>query len=201
MASITVRAAAAVGALVIGTTLAACGGSSTDAHAGHTTTTAQDSEVAKHNADDVMFLQNMIPHHQQAVDMGTMVPSHTNNPDLLTLASEIQRDQLGEITAFQGYLTQWDQPTQADHMGHADMGISGMVDPNTMNRLQSLHGADFDKLWMQSMIGHHQGALAMAQQEITHGQNRDTISMARLIITTQQREIDYMKHLLGQARQ
>jgi len=76
-------------------------------------------------------------------------------------------------------------------------GMPGMVDQPTIDRLRTLNGPDFDKLWLQSMISHHQGAIGMAQAEIAHGQNPDAIALAKSIIATAQAEIDQMKQMLG----
>ena len=83
-----------------------------------------------------------------------------------------------------------------DPAGHGAT-MPGMVDQATMDKLQSLTGADFDWLWLTSMIDHHRGAIAMAQDEIAHGKNPDVIYLARSIIAAQQAEIDQMKKMLG----
>ena len=72
-----------------------------------------------------------------------------------------------------------------------------MVDEATMAKLESLNGAEFDTLWLQSMIGHHQGAIEMAKAEIANGENVDAIGLAKTIVDTQQAEIDQMKQMLG----
>lgn len=64
--------------------------------------------------------------------------------------------------------------------------MTGMVDQATMAKLGSLQGADYDKLWLQSMISHHQGAIDMANTEITNGRNSDAIAMAKRMVSTQQ---------------
>jgi predicted outer membrane protein len=69
--------------------------------------------------------------------------------------------------------------------------------PGTLDRLQSLDDDAFDTLWVTSMIGHHQGAIEMAQDEIARGQSADAVHVARLIITAQQREIAMMTHLVS----
>lgn len=145
-----------------------------------------------HNADDVAFAQNMIPHHQQAVDMAAMVPTHTANPTMHVIATNIAADQRAEIKALNQLLTGWGDPG-APGMG----GMAGMVDRGTMNKLSSLDGPDFDHLWLTAMVGHHRGAVTMAQAELAHGENADAIHLARLIITAQQREIAYLTHLLS----
>ena len=77
------------------------------------------------------------------------------------------------------------------------MAMEGMVDAATMAKLGSLNGAEFDTLWLESMIGHHQGAIEMAKAEIANGENVDAIGMAKTIVDTQQAEIDQMKQMLG----
>ena len=77
------------------------------------------------------------------------------------------------------------------------MAMAGMVDQSVIDRLQSLHDDAFDTLWVTSMIGHHQGAIAMARQEIAHGESGDAVRTATLIITAQQREIATMTHLVS----
>ncbi|MBV8928600.1 MAG: DUF305 domain-containing protein [Mycobacteriaceae bacterium] len=185
-------AAAAAAAAAVAALLTACGGTSTNDNAGHTTTTAEPSEVATHNADDVTFAQNMIPHHQQAVDMAGLAITNTTNADVIALANQITTTQLPEIQAFKAWLVQWGVQDSAAHGA-----MTGMVDQATIDQLKSLRGTDFDKLWLRSMMAHHQGAIIMAQQEIAHGQNQDVVSTAKTIISGQQAEIDKMRQLLG----
>ena len=137
--------------------------------------------------------------------MAAMAPSHTTNPALRLTASHIGADQRAEIQTLTRLLAQWDEPTApGGHDHHAGMdtdmagsGMNGMVDQATLAELQTLSDGAFDTLWVQSMIGHHKGAVAMAQTEIADGQNSDAIQMSRLIVTTQQREIAYLNHLVS----
>lgn len=151
--------------------------------------------ASAHDGEDVAFARNMAPHHQQAVDMAAMVPGHTANPTMHVIAANMAADQRAEIGALDELLKQWgaDDPAGTTRMG----GMAGMVDQATMTRLATLSGPDFDRLWLSAMIGHHQGAVTMAQAEVARGEDRDAIHMARLIITAQQREIAYMTHLLS----
>ena len=178
---------AAVVAAVIGLALSACGGSPGSVSA----SSAVASTV--HNSDDVMFAQHMIPHHQQAIDMAAMVPSHTANPALRVVAIHISTDQRAEISILTDMLNEWGAPTA----GPGPMSMEGMVDDATMHRLPSLSGAEFDTVWITAMIGHHQGAVTMAQAELAHGRNPAAKKMARLIINAQQREISYMTDLIS----
>jgi len=140
-----------------------------------------------------MFAQHMIPHHQQAIDMAAMVPSHTATPALRVVAIHISTDQRAEISILTDMLNEWGAPTA----GPGPMSMEGMVDDATMHRLPSLSGAEFDTVWITAMIGHHQGAVTMAQAELAHGRNPAAKKMARLIINAQQREISYMTDLIS----
>ena len=82
-----------------------------------------------------MFAQHMIPHHQQAIDMAAMVPSHTANPTLRVVAIHISTDQRAEISMLTDMLNEWGAPTA----GPGPMSMEGMVDDATMNR-DSRHG-------------------------------------------------------------
>jgi uncharacterized protein (DUF305 family) len=181
------RITAVLAAIVTAVALSACGGTSS----GH--------EHVKHDAADVTFAQNMIPHHQQAVDMAAMVPSHTANRDLVVMAKHISADQQSGIHTLQQLLEQWGEPVRHDHGGHDAMGMAGMVDAATMNKLQSLKGDAFDQLWLNAMIQHHQGAITMATPEVADGQDPTAVKMAKTIIEWQQIEIGRMHALLGPA--
>jgi uncharacterized protein (DUF305 family) len=129
--------------------------------------------------------------------MAAMVPSRTTNRRLVIMAKHIALDQQAQIETLQGLLQQWGEPAAADHMGHDAMGMDGMVDAATMNRLRTLKNDEFDDLWLNSMIVHHQGAVAMAKPEIAQGQNPTAVNMAKIIVEWQQFEIGQMHGMLG----
>ena len=202
MTSITSRLAALLAALAAALLLSSCTSPAADGHTDHEHTdessvTAQ--QPAGFNADDVAFATNMIPHHQQAIEMSAMVPDRSTNPEVIQLAQQISAAQGPEIEIFKVFLVQWKEnpDDNSGHGGHGDMAMSGMVDGATMTKLESLNGAEFDTLWLESMIGHHQGAIEMAKAEIANGENVDALGMAKTIVDTQQVEIDQMKQMLG----
>lgn len=195
MTSTSTRVVAGIAAFATAVALSAC--SKSEDHSAHSSSPATSTEqVAAHNADDVMFAEMMIPHHQQALELSALVPDRSSNPAVVDLATKIASEQQPEITAMKALLLQWevDPHTMPDHSG---MPMQGMVDDATMARLKTLKGVDFDTLWLQSMIGHHQGAIEMANTEIAKGANADMISMAKNIVAAQQAEINQMKQLLG----
>ena len=187
--------------LIFITTMTSCGHSATDSHARHgEPSSAQVGQPAAHNAADVAFARNMLPHHQQGVELAAMVSARTANPDLRVIAAHIGADQQAEIQTLNLLLAQWHEQAHPDGGGHAGdegMPMMGMVDQATINQLQSLDGAAFDTLWAKSMISHHQGAVMMAQDEIAHGQSVDAVHVAALIVEAQQREIAAMTHLIS----
>ena len=198
MTSSHTRVLAAITTLAAAIVLSSCGTAATQNQGLSASATSTD-QVAAHNADDVMFAQMMIPHHQQAVELAAMVPDRSNNPDVIALAAKIAGEQQPEIDTMKALLLQWNvDPNEMSHeSGHAGMAMAGMVDDATMVRLDSLKGASFDMLWLQSMISHHQGAIEMAKTEIADGKSADLITLAKNIVAAQQAEIDQMKQMLG----
>ncbi|MCI4673853.1 DUF305 domain-containing protein [Candidatus Mycolicibacterium alkanivorans] len=195
MTSTSARIVAGLAAFATAVVVSAC--SKGEDHNAHATSTATGAEqVAAHSAEDVMFAQMMIPHHEQALQLSKLVPDRSTNPAVVKLAVTIADEQQPEINAMKALLLQWDVDphTMPDHGG---MPMQGMVDDATMAKLQRLKGAEFDTLWLQSMIGHHQGAIEMANTEIAKGQSADMITMAKNIVRAQQAEIDQMKQVLG----
>ncbi|AFM14985.1 hypothetical protein Mycch_0159 [Mycolicibacterium chubuense NBB4] len=201
MRSITTRLAAALTALVATGLLAACGGP--ESSTGNDRSSQSDTPVitgqpAGYNAEDVAFAGNMVAHHQQAVDMAALVPERSTDPDLVALASRITAAQQAEINTLNVFLVQWKENPEAGTGGRGGHGqpMQGMVDDATMAKLKSLRGTQFDTLWLQSMINHHQGAIEMAEAEIANGANVDAVSMAKAMVTTQENEIGQMKKML-----
>ena len=200
MRSVTRRVAAALAAATAALLLSSCSSPASDGDAGHEHADEPviTGQPAGYNADDVAFATNMIPHHQQAVDLSAMVPDRSTNAGLVALAQKISAAQQPEINVMKVFLVQWNEnpDTNSGHAGHGD-AMQGMVDAATMTKLESLTGAEFDKLWLESMIGHHQGAIEMAKAEIANGDNVDAKNLAKNIVTTQEAEIGQMKQMVG----
>jgi len=194
--------------------LSACTSPASDEHANHqqgseSSQSSPAEQPAGFNDKDVDFATNMIPHHQQAVEMAAMVPDRSTNPAVLKLAADISAAQGPEIETLKVFLVQWKQgadasePSQspdapADHDGmDPSMNMQGMVDAAAIANLASLKGPEFDNAWMQAMINHHEGAIEMANAEIADGVNVDAKNLAQQIVTAQQGEITQMKQMLG----
>ncbi len=200
MTSMPARALAVLAAIAAAVFLSSCSSPSSDGHTDHEHTEEPviTGQPAGFNADDVSFATNMIPHHQQAVELSALVPDRSTNPELVALAQQVSAAQQPEIETMKVFLVQWKENPDAGsgHEGHG-APMAGMVDEGTMTKLESLNGPEFDKLWLESMISHHQGAIEMAKAEIANGANVDAKRMAQTIIDTQQAEIGKMKQMLG----
>jgi uncharacterized protein (DUF305 family) len=152
-----------------------------------------------------MFANMMIPHHQQAIQMSdTVLAKQGIDARVVDLAKQIKAAQGPEIQQMQGWLKQWGMPGMGGMPGMPAMpgmpgmsGMEGMMSPADMQALQNAQGVEASKLFLTQMIKHHQGAIAMAQNEIKDGQFPDEVAMAKSIATSQQKEIDTMNQILG----
>lgn len=196
-------------ALALGLSLAACG--SDDAAGTNPKASASSSygpaATGAHNDADVAFATDMIPHHAQAVEMATMALEKATNDKVQELAAAIQSAQDPEIKTMSGWLVGWGKPVptteaQSSHGGGHSMGSStsshmgeGMMSEAQMAELDEATGAAFDKLWVEMMTEHHQGAITMARTELSSGQNEQAKALAQQIIDAQTSEIATMTEL------
>jgi uncharacterized protein (DUF305 family) len=159
------------------------------------------------NDADIAFATDMIPHHAQALLMVDLVRQHDVDPAVTDLADQISAAQTPEIETMADWLEEWGEPvpaTQRDHahgdgdMGGMDMGdeMPGMMSNDELDELEHASDAEFQDLWLQMMIEHHEGAIEMAGTEIADGEWADAIAMAKGIRDGQQAEIDQMQQLL-----
>ena len=162
---------------------------------------------AEFNANDVTFAQGMIPHHQQAVEMSTIAldPERNASAEVKDLATRIQGAQDPEIQLMTGWLTEWGQPVDAmtgmegmEGMETGDMpGMEGMMSSDEMTGLEAANGPAFDKLWLDMMVRHHQGAVTMSKTAQTDGKAAVVKELAGKIISAQEAEIAEMSKVLA----
>lgn len=146
---------------------------------------------SSYSGADIMFAQMMIPHHQQAVDMGTLAETRASDPAVKKLAAQIKAEQAPEIEQMKGWLK---AANASLDMGH-DMGMGGMLDDAAMEALTNAKGAAFDKLYLEGMIEHHKGAIHMAQM-VVDSNNAEVAKLGKAIIDSQTKQIAYMESLL-----
>lgn len=145
-----------------------------------------------HNADDVTFARQMVPHHEQAVEMSRLVAGSDAGPAVTKLATQIEKAQGPEISTMNGWLNEWGAAsTQTEHAAGG-----GMMSHEQMTELEQVSGAEFDRLWLTLMVEHHEGAVTMAEGEMRDGKNSEAIDLARKIASGQTAEIDHMKEML-----
>ncbi|QDH33523.1 DUF305 domain-containing protein [Porphyrobacter sp. YT40] len=120
---------------------------------------------ASYTASDVAFMQHMIVHHQQALDMAKLVKERTNTEDLLTIAGRIESSQADEIAFMKGWLAERGEPIEdpkmAGHGEHMHHMMKGMASPDQMAALAAAKGVEFDRQFLTLMIAHHDGAVDM----------------------------------------
>lgn len=158
--------------------------------------------TSAHDGADVAFAQGMIPHHSQAVDMAGLAADRAGNDRVKQLAASVENAQGPEIEQLRGFLAAWGQPEApagTDHagMGHSSTGGSGMTTDAQMQQLEQARGADFDRMFLQMMTAHHEGAVEMARTELAGGRNPEAKALAQKIIDEQQAEIATMANLLS----
>jgi uncharacterized protein (DUF305 family) len=149
-------------------------------------------------AADTDYARTMLGHHEQALALAALVPGRASSPDVADLAFRIDRAQVEEAGQLQGFLRARGAPADPDP---AMAGMDGMAAPATLDRLGTLSGPAFDRLWLQTMTAHHEGALAMARRHLAAtggaGSTSALAEFSRTLLVAQQAEIDRMRALLG----
>ena len=178
MAVATMTALAAV-------TLSACG---TNNAAGTPNTPAGDMAgmsaapaPAGFNDADVTFAQMMLPDHQMVADMAALAEKKASSTDLKTLAAQMSKDNKTAAATLQGWLKKWGKPTSGDMAG---MTMPGAMTSKDMNMLKSTSGMQFDMMFAQIMVKHHQGSVRMARDETTKGASAEAKAMATGMVDT-----------------
>jgi uncharacterized protein (DUF305 family) len=185
------------------------------------TTTAGESSTAsttEANRADHRFARMMIPHHEQAIEMSDIILAKEGlDPEVATLAEEIKAAQGPEIEQMQSWLEEWGVggdgmgPSGDGSMGPGSMGsgstgpgrmgeggmMGGMLSQEELREMEQANTEEATRLFLEGMIGHHEGAIDMAEDEVRDGQYPDAVALAGTIIETQRREIETMGELLG----
>ncbi|WNZ09661.1 DUF305 domain-containing protein [Streptomyces sp. 11x1] len=202
------RAALGTTAVAAALVLAACGsdnGSDTGSGTQTSASASAEDTAGAHNDQDVSFAQDMIPHHQQAIQMSRMAASQASSAEVKDLAARIEKAQDPEIETMSGWLESWgeDVPSSMPGMDHGgDSGSSdmpGMMDTEDMDELMEASGKGFDTMFLTMMVEHHEGAVEMATTEKDKGQYGPAKELADDIITAQNAEIEEMNKLLGKS--
>lgn len=148
-----------------------------------------------HNAADITFATDMLPHHLSAIEMAQLATTRASDATVRKLAAQIAAAQGPEVTTMAGWLVGWGKPVPDASMGGMP-GMAGAMSPADMTSLAGSTGAAFDRMWTTMMTVHHQGAVTMARTELTAGANPQAKALARAIITSQTAEITQLQKLL-----
>jgi uncharacterized protein (DUF305 family) len=164
---------------------------------------ATDTSQVQFTKADVAFMQGMIGHHQQAIEMVALMADRTNSEGLKQLGLRIDVSQRDEIKMMQDWLRVRGQEVpdlHAMHMHGATL-MPGMLTQEEMDRLAAARGAEFDRLFLQGMIKHHGGALTMVQELFASpgaGEDSEIYAFASDVDADQRMEIDRMGAMLGE---
>lgn len=162
------------------------------------------------NDADVDFTTDMIQHHAQALSMVDLTMGRELDPEMVELTEQIRAAQAPEIEKMVDWLEDWDQPvpeTSRDHAnahaedhgagGAMDEDMPGMMSAEEMTALENAPESDFEELWLQMMIEHHQGAVEMAETQVEDGESAQAVKLAEEIIEAQAEEISQMQDMLA----
>lgn len=195
-------------ALAAALVLSACGTADTTAtSSSNPSASAANSAPASKtkNAADVVFASMMIPHHAQAISMADTALRQATDPKVKALAPKIKAAQGPEIERMSDWLTSWGVPVPADDgsdmsgmdgMDDMDDQSGGMMSAEEISGLKKATGAAFDRMWLQMMIKHHEGAVATAKTALDEGVNPEGKKLAESIIDGQSAEIAEMNAIL-----
>ena len=170
------------------------------------------AKLPPRSTKDIEFMQGMIMHHAQAVEMTAMIDARTTTKELILLGLRIKQSQADEMNFMRRWLTVRGQPisqpmpdmdagAMAGHHHHAMM--PGMLSQKQMDSLKAAKGAEFDRLFLEGMIQHHQGALEMVEDlfgTAGAGQDAELFNFATDVDSGQRAEIKIMQNLLGGKR-
>jgi uncharacterized protein (DUF305 family) len=152
-----------------------------------------DDSPPPYNSLDVWFIRMMIPHHAQALEMAALAPARTDNRQIRAVANRIRVAQEPEIGVMRAWLQARDLPPDVPDHDHGTM--RGMQSPEAMQRLAAAHGPEFDRLFVQMMTDHHQGAVEMATNLLQVGADPSLQELANNIAAEQSVEINRMREL------
>lgn len=162
------------------------------------TNTGTAEAAVEHNAADTMFAQMMIPHHAQAIEMSNVIVEKDNiDQRVADLAEHIKAAQGPELEKLDSMLQAWGEPDPMQGEGHPMGGsMDGMMSEGQMGELSTAAGTDAARLFLTQMMEHHTGAVEMAEEEVSQGENEQAIVLARDMIVAQESEIDEMTSIL-----
>ena len=175
------------------------GGAPGEASRNITVEEATDLSGIQHTPADVAFMQGMIGHHAQALEMTALLYERSTWQDIRMLAQRIDVSQADEINMMQDWLVVRDEG-MAEHHAHGTMLMPGMLTPDQMAELAAATESDFDRLFLEYMIMHHHGAVVMVEDLFASpgaAQESQIFNFASDVIADQSMEITRMRRMRG----
>lgn len=162
---------------------------------------AADLSQVQYTGADIKFMQGMIGHHAQAIEMTELLATRTNSEDMKKLAHRIELSQVDEIKMMQRWLEVRGQqvPSLTAMHAHGATLMPGMLTPDEMEQLARAKGAEFDRVFLEGMIKHHGGALRMVEDLFAQpgaAQDSDIFAFASDVDADQRMEINRMSDML-----
>lgn len=148
----------------------------------------QEESRSEFNRQDVMFMNMMIVHHDQAITMSEMADNRTDNQNIIGLAENISEAQSAENRQMREWMNELGYDTGNHH------AMAGMATEQEMQKLRNSSGEEFDKLFAELMIEHHRGGIEMAKNFRQAGRHSELKEMQTAMIETQQKEISKMEN-------
>jgi uncharacterized protein (DUF305 family) len=169
--------------------------------AGCTSAPPRDKPVAPFNATDVMFLQMMLTYQGQALKIVPLGAKRATREDVRTLAAAVEVTQADEAITMAGWLTSWKQPLVADpdQSLHADHGGLRDTSADELAALEGMTGADFDRRFLNLLIGHQHNSIEVARMETAKGVNPEARDLARRVDASRTAQIQQMLGMLSQS--
>jgi uncharacterized protein (DUF305 family) len=177
-------------ALVTVLALGACGG---DQPSDDTRT---DEAGREYSSADVAFVSEMIQHHADALSMVDLTVDRDLSPEVQSLVDDIRATQGPEIEEMTDLLREWDEPVPETSRDHANAHAEDHGDDERSSELERVPDADFEEVFLEQMIIHHEGAIDMAHTEQEQGTHQRVVELARRIESAQRKEIELMESRL-----
>jgi uncharacterized protein (DUF305 family) len=151
-----------------------------------------------HNTTDVMYLQMMVAHHRQGLEMVRLAASGSARAEIRVLARAVRATQSDELTTMKGWLKDWSEPEEVDHApsAHADHGGLPATGPDEIAALKDAEGGDFDTAFLNLFVAHQHNAVEMARLEETRGVNAAARAFAERVRLSRTDQIRQMLPLL-----
>jgi uncharacterized protein (DUF305 family) len=156
---------------------------------------------------DAEFVRLMVRHHQQALGLAALVPERTGTPEVVVLAQEITADRAPRLRELQERLGEWDLPAPVPATtGSGPAGDDALLPPDDVDgglsatqvqAIREAEGAQFDRLWLEGMVAHHEGGIALAEAVLSAGAHRPTLTFAERLVVASRAELSRMEAMLG----